>query len=213
MDLYQILGVKHTASKVEIRKAYYNLAKLYHPDKNDSPDSEEQFKRVNSAYEILSNDESRLNYLRMNHNEKTKFSTLFDKIINNKLNVNDFVNYGINISTIDLDYIKRNFYNFFKALNIKELLDLYISGTFNKKDLSDPMDCSDSDENVFTEVCAEYYHTLPIGLEVNQLDISINLNIKLNDMNSKKQITIKRNLNNKSISSTFIFNLNHPYII
>jgi len=214
MDLYEILEIKPNASKIEIRKAYYSLAKKYHPDKLNSSESDDKFKRINSAYEILINDESRVEYLKLNHQDKYNFSTLFDRIIHNKLNIGDFIKYGINISNIDLDYIKKNFMNFFKNLNIKELLDLYTNGKIIKKDLSDPMDCSDTDENLYTETCAEYYHTLPIGLEMNSLDININLNIKLGDIvDTKKKIIIKRKIDDSTISSTFIFNLSNPYII
>jgi len=211
MDLYEILNIKTNATKADIRKAYYNLAKKYHPDKNNNND--EDFKRINSAYQILINDTSRLEYLKLNHQDKNNFSSLYDRIINNKLNISDFIKYGINITNIDLEYIKNNFINFFKNLNIQELLELYSTGKFKKKNY-EPMDCSDVDETLYTETCGEYLYILPIGLETSVLDININLNIKLVDIiNSKKQITIKRNINNKNISSTFIFNITHPYII
>lgn len=56
-NYYELLEVPVSASKQEIRAAYRRLAKLYHPDKNvGNPESEEKFKLVNEANEILSND-------------------------------------------------------------------------------------------------------------------------------------------------------------
>jgi len=57
-DFYEILGVPRTASTQEISKAYKQLARKYHPDLN--PDaSEEKFKEIGAAYEILKDAEKR----------------------------------------------------------------------------------------------------------------------------------------------------------
>ena len=54
-DCYQILGVKRKVSQVDLKKAYWELAKKYHPDLNQNDkDAEEKFKEINNAYEILS---------------------------------------------------------------------------------------------------------------------------------------------------------------
>eukprot|EP00796_Vickermania_ingenoplastis_P001499 gene1499-886_t len=58
--LYDVLGVTKDAPDKEIRKAYYRLAVVYHPDKN--PDGEEIFKEVTFAYNILSDPEQRRMY-------------------------------------------------------------------------------------------------------------------------------------------------------
>lgn len=53
---YKILGVNANSSKKEIKEAYRNLAKLYHPDRNigDSA-AEEKFREINEAYSHLKN--------------------------------------------------------------------------------------------------------------------------------------------------------------
>ena len=56
-DLYQILGIERDASDDDIRKAYRRLARELHPDVNAEPRSEEQFKEVAGAYEILERDD------------------------------------------------------------------------------------------------------------------------------------------------------------
>ena len=58
IDYYKILGVKQDASVAEIKRAYRKKAKLLHPDRRNSVDSEE-FKTLARAYEILSNSRQR----------------------------------------------------------------------------------------------------------------------------------------------------------
>lgn len=56
---YETLGVKHSASFAEIKRAYKNLAKEWHPDKNDDPLAANKFVEINQAYELLSDPERR----------------------------------------------------------------------------------------------------------------------------------------------------------
>ena len=59
IDLYLVLGVSRDADTSEIRSAYKQLAKEYHPDKGGDP---EKFKEISQAHEVLSNDERRKIY-------------------------------------------------------------------------------------------------------------------------------------------------------
>jgi len=66
-DYYQILGVSRNASDAEIKKAYRKLAREYHPDRNpnDKAAAETKFKKINEAYDILSNSDKRAQYDRL----------------------------------------------------------------------------------------------------------------------------------------------------
>ncbi|XP_067443906.1 dnaJ homolog subfamily C member 16-like [Thunnus thynnus] len=71
-DPYKILGVSRSASQAEIKRAYKNLAKEWHPEKNKDPNAEDMFIKVSKSYEILSNEERRSNfdeYGQMDENE------------------------------------------------------------------------------------------------------------------------------------------------
>ncbi len=62
-DLYKVLGVDKSASAEEIKKAYRKLAMKLHPDQNkDNPKAEEEFKKVNEAYDILKDEQKRAAY-------------------------------------------------------------------------------------------------------------------------------------------------------
>ncbi|AFN65209.1 molecular chaperone DnaJ [Mycoplasma wenyonii str. Massachusetts] len=61
-DFYDVLGLSKSATPEEIKKAYRKLAKEYHPDINKSEGAEEKFKKINEAYEVLSDPEKRANY-------------------------------------------------------------------------------------------------------------------------------------------------------
>lgn len=59
-NYYELLGITKSASKEEVKKAFYKLASKYHPDKKTG--DEAKFKEVNEAYQVLSNDQKRKEY-------------------------------------------------------------------------------------------------------------------------------------------------------
>lgn len=78
-DYYKVLRIDRRATIVEIKKAYRKLALEFHPDKNKSPNSHEQFVEIVSAYEILIDPKKRAEYdnflkQKMHSNIKTNYS-------------------------------------------------------------------------------------------------------------------------------------------
>ena len=67
-DYYEVLGVKKSSNKDEIKKAYRKLALKYHPDKNKGDKaSEEKFKEASEAYHVLSDDKRKASYDQFGH--------------------------------------------------------------------------------------------------------------------------------------------------
>ena len=60
MDYYRVLGVNKNASPNEIKKAYRTLSMKHHPDRPTG--NEEEFKKINEAYEVLSDDNKKRTY-------------------------------------------------------------------------------------------------------------------------------------------------------
>jgi len=67
-DYYEVLGVEKDADAAKIKKAYRKMAVQYHPDKNPGDkESEEKFKEVGEAFEVLSDDQKRAAYDQIGH--------------------------------------------------------------------------------------------------------------------------------------------------
>jgi molecular chaperone DnaJ len=86
-NYYELLNVEKNAKADEIKKAYRKLAKKYHPDKNQGDkESENMFKAINEAYEVLKDEKKRAIYDRygksgLDNNRgqgRSGFSTSFD---------------------------------------------------------------------------------------------------------------------------------------
>jgi len=77
---YMILGLKEDASEKDIKERYRELAKIYHPDVNHSPDAEEKFKKINEAYNCI------ISHIQKNRCVKIKTETKYNtKYDNNKI--------------------------------------------------------------------------------------------------------------------------------
>lgn len=73
-NYYDILGIPKNADETEIKKAYRNLARKYHPDVCKEPGAEEKFKEINEAYSVLSDSQKKSQYDMMGHETFTNAS-------------------------------------------------------------------------------------------------------------------------------------------
>jgi len=88
-DYYKILNLTFGASETEIKRSFRKLATIYHPDKNGgSKISEEAFKEILNAYEILSNSQSRATYdlIYKQHFQQSKRETTYQNRTNSNKN-------------------------------------------------------------------------------------------------------------------------------
>ena len=69
---YAVLGVSEKASYKQIKYAYRRLARKYHPDRNSSVYAEEMIKKINTAFEVLSDETKRAQY------DKREFDNSFE---------------------------------------------------------------------------------------------------------------------------------------
>src|ERR1700730_17839459 len=66
-DYYEVLGIGKAAGDQEIKGAYRELAKRFHPDRNTDPAAEAKFKEASEAYSVLSDAQKRAAYDRFGH--------------------------------------------------------------------------------------------------------------------------------------------------
>jgi len=66
-DYYETLGVNKNATAAEIKQSYRKLALKWHPDKNKSPEANQHFKKINEAFEVLSDPKKRQAYDQFGH--------------------------------------------------------------------------------------------------------------------------------------------------
>ena len=207
MSLYEILQVEPNCSMINIKKSYYKLAKIYHPDKLEG--DSELFQKINNAYNILNNETSRKQYNMMNNNTKNKFMLFLEKWFNDIENYKKFFNFSDEILN-NIDY-----YDF------SDIIKIFTESITPIPKYNTSVDCSDSDMNIWDETQSEYYDTLPIKYNIyNKNDIYLELQVTLDEIisNTIRKIKIKRNITdiNNNITkykTTYSFNCNYPYIV
>ena len=216
-NLYEVLKIKPNASEQEIKKAYYELSKKYHPDRCKDDNACQKFQEINSAYTILMDDKIRRNYIQMNQEEKSNFQSILEKIFTNNFKLTELKNMGFSFTKKDWDYLETNYMKLINSLNFKELFELITKGKIPEKKPSTSTNlCSDSEVNCWDEFQAEYYYDLPFNYQkINKLDIRLSLNLTLNDLieESKRKIKIKRTFEDETVTTTYIFNLKKPFVV
>ena len=112
-NYYDILEVNKNASREIIEKAYKTLVKKYHPDlqeNNLKNNYEEKIKKINEAYEILSDPEKRKNYdLQLKSNEVSKED--YNNLYNENISLKNEINYLKNNINVNSSYQTQNIKN------------------------------------------------------------------------------------------------------
>lgn len=209
MKLYGILGLSPNATEKEIKKSYYNLAKQYHPDKNNGNKTEE-FQQINYAYTILINPKTREEYLKLNNQQENDFIKFLMKITMNNITPDDLTNLNIKIKElVDITINKWNLSEFLKNLDFIQIFDI-----FNNKKINSNNIITETEEDDSNNIL--YFFNLPpkyIDYNINniELDFTINLSNILNK--EMKKIKLIRSVGNKNIKENFTFELKTPYIV
>lgn len=216
MNLYKILDLDSSASIDDIKKNYKRLAKKYHPDKNKDPGSIKKFQEITSAYEILSDDKSRKEYLMLNLDKRNIFQQFLSNILNNSLTIQNLETFGISITKNDAIYLENNFYDVINGLNLTEIINFFKSGQFPKKDFEFTNVCSDTEIKTWDTTNALYLDKLPVELQKhNSQTLRISIDITIEEIINKKEknLTIKRKACNTFINTDFNFITKKPWVV
>lgn len=141
MNLYDILNVPHNATKKQIKQSFKKLVFKYHPDINKN--GEEDFKIINLAYEILSNDNKRKKYDEQLNNDNTQLYDVFKYFFGDNI-INFLCTDKNQINSFNVTNIKRNVYN--------KLFDLKLSDIFNVSKFAPHLNITETDSDVDIDV-------------------------------------------------------------
>jgi len=220
MNLYKVLEINETASLEDIKRSYRRLARKYHPDKNISKSSK-KFLEISSAYEILSNDKARIEYLKLKDNNKTKFQEFLNNIFGHKIDISSLSDYGIKLTKSDMDYIKTDLGDILKRLNLKEIFNLFNNNILpRKEDIPEYNLCSDTDEtydmNTWSYDDALYFESLPIAYQkASDYTLNIIQEISLDNLlnNEKGCIILKRKIFNEFVNTEFKYKIKSQWVV
>ena len=207
MDLYDILNIPPNASKDDIIKSYRKLAKQYHPDKPNG--NTEKFQQINYAYNILINDDTKVQYDGMKITTKSKLTKFLEDWFKKQTHIKKFLNMS--------DIMVKDIMDNIETYDMNDILTLF-SGMIIPTKKKIYSDCSDTETPIWEEDKAEYYHlnTLPLKYQqYNKNNIILELNCTLEDIinNSIRKIKINKKNNNIMIETSYYFKISHPYIV
>lgn len=155
-DYYKILGINIHATTIDIKKSYRKLAIKYHPDKNNnSKESEEIFKKISEAYEVLSNKEKKRDYdIQYQYKDNLKKEKKDDnkqeykpkeEILTPQTFLNTFQNLKKKLTNINAENINQNslFENIKNTLNQQNLKFLISKNSYeiNNKIIDEVLIC------------------------------------------------------------------------
>jgi DnaJ-class molecular chaperone len=196
MDLYKVLEIRKNASIKTIKKAYHDKALKYHPDKNRNVDIH-KFHEIQTAYEILIDEEKREKYDNLNNDDSINMKIIFSKLISKIDSVASF------------NKIKCQFTNILSnPKNIINIMKLISKDNISFDDILDILNNLKTNNLLSTETDTNYNEfekteQSEYSQEINKvkLDISLNINTNMKDVyNDKSQeIIYMRKVNGKDI--------------
>lgn len=221
MKLYKLLEISSNATQSQIKKAYYKLAKKYHPDKTGGKDSL-KFQQINYAYNILINPETREKYHMLNENDDSNFMEYLVKISEGNLSKEDLLNLNISIDSLLQKTLSKfnigldNMSALFKNLDITQIFKIFSREDISVNKCKEISNFSDSEVDQFVENDANYYFDLPLKyFDYNSNNIEIEIDVTLDNIfkKEKKKIKIMRSIDGIDVKQKFVFNINSPYVI
>ena len=184
LNYYQILGISVKATQEEIKKAYKNQAKKYHPDINHDVDATEMMQRINEAYETLSDLAKRKEYDKIIVNAKV------DEVYNSYTTPRED-------SEDDLDEWLKKYLNWRRRLS--QLYNLYAKKTerliFLDKQFIKPLEKDVIESQLIIELIKKELYSIDIFDEKNIIVILEHLFIDIEKPLNKTYARKANNIN------------------
>jgi DnaJ-class molecular chaperone len=197
MDFYKVLDVRRNASVKTIKKAYHEKVLKYHPDKNPKGDVK-KFHEVQTAYEILIDDEQRAKYDNLNKDDSKGISEIFTKIISKIDSIAAFNKMKVQFANI-LNNPKNiiNITNLISKDNISfdDILDI-LSNLKTNNVLS-----TETESNLITEYNNDEESEYQKEVTKNTLDIELTVHTNMKDVynDMSQEIIFMRKVNGKDM--------------
>lgn len=225
-NYYEILGVSKNSSQKEIKEAYRKLAKIYHPDYNDSFDAIQIMQLINEAYDVLSDIKKRKQYdskLEINNNDAYQTYTKsrdesendFEKWLKDYLNIrrslDDLYSQYIDVQKVilnfKLSYMPPSIFDIKRAERLKKEI---------KANLNKLLGCSfDDPVKMISALLQELKRNLKnMDFLPNYTDFLINFenNLSAGFLFDELKLTINNSINNSEYSKKAIMYLLQEYL-